>query len=463
MRIRVKNLGVIKQAEMELGKLTIINGSNNSGKTYVTYAIFGFLDFWHNEFQYPIDIDFVKTLNLNGSVSINLTEQVKKASNVIANACKEYTKKLSRVFAAQTKLFENSSFEIDIENEEVMIPDGSYDQEIRTRSGKNAIFTLKKEENHNEIIVTLLSDEDDMVLPTIIIQNTIGDFVRRILFDNILPFAFIASAERTGATIFRKELDFARNRLLKRLGRDEGIDPIKLLKKERSDYALPVEMNVDYARDFESLSKNASYISKNFSEILEKFSTIIGGDYQVSKNNELHFVPKNAKVKLTMDESSSAVRSLSLIGFYLRHSANKDDLLIIDEPELNLHPENQRKVARLIAALVNSGIKVFITTHSDYIIKELNTLIMLNSEKKYIKNIMEEEGYSNKELLNIEDIRVYVASESLIKLESNTRARKYQTMIPAPINIEQGIEVFSFDQSIEEMNRIQENILFGGE
>ena len=58
---------------------------------------------------------------------------------------------------------------------------------------------------------------------------------------------------------------------------------------------------------------------------------------------------------------------------------------MIDEPELNLHPDNQRRIARLLARLVNLGIKVFITTHSSYIIKELNTLIMLNRDEPHLK------------------------------------------------------------------------------
>ncbi len=41
--------------------------------------------------------------------------------------------------------------------------------------------------------------------------------------------------------------------------------------------------------------------------------------------------------------------------------------------ELNLQLENQRRVARLFARLINVGVKVFVTTHSDYIVKELNT------------------------------------------------------------------------------------------
>ena len=43
MKISVENLGVLKQAEFELGDLTIICGSNNTGKTYATYALYGFL------------------------------------------------------------------------------------------------------------------------------------------------------------------------------------------------------------------------------------------------------------------------------------------------------------------------------------------------------------------------------------------------------------------------------------
>ena len=46
MKVTLKNLGLLKQAEFTLGDLTIICGSNNMGKTYATYALFGFLYFW---------------------------------------------------------------------------------------------------------------------------------------------------------------------------------------------------------------------------------------------------------------------------------------------------------------------------------------------------------------------------------------------------------------------------------
>jgi predicted ATPase len=43
MHITVKNLGALKQASFEPGDMTIICGRNNTGKTYATYAMYGFL------------------------------------------------------------------------------------------------------------------------------------------------------------------------------------------------------------------------------------------------------------------------------------------------------------------------------------------------------------------------------------------------------------------------------------
>lgn len=48
MKIRVRNLGMLKQDELELGNLTTICGDNNGGKTYIAHALFGFLSLWRS-------------------------------------------------------------------------------------------------------------------------------------------------------------------------------------------------------------------------------------------------------------------------------------------------------------------------------------------------------------------------------------------------------------------------------
>ena len=68
------------------------------------------------------------------------------------------------------------------------------------------------------------------------------------------------------------------------------------------------------------------------------------------------------------------VKELSPLVFHLRYFAQPNELLIIDEPEMNLHPTAQVQILEFLAILANKGINVLITTHSPYIIDHLGNL-----------------------------------------------------------------------------------------
>ena len=88
---------------------------------------------------------------------------------------------------------------------------------------------------------------------------------------------------------------------------------------------------------------------------------------------------------------------------------------------------------------------------------------MLNQDQPYLKHIAEEEGYRTEELISAEKIKVYIAEEVNMKLEGNKTKTKCQTLTPAKIDPEMGIEARSFDTTIETMNRIQAAIVWGEE
>jgi len=461
MKISIKNLGAIKQAEFTLGNLTIICGSNNTGKTYATYALFGFLSFWRDAFSIKIPEADVRQLLNDGSIELDINDYVKNARKILKNGCKAFTELLPTVFASSEKHFSDSEFMVDLDLSDIH-PSPTFERTMG--AAKTQLFSISKKLDSPIVIISLLVDKEKVKIPQDIINKIVGEALKEIIFGHLFPHPFIASAERTGAAIFRKELNFARNRLLEQMSTmEKEINPFELLTKVYADYALPVKTNVDFTRQLEGLAKKDSFIAKQHPELLNDFASIIGGHYLVTKNDELYYVPNGKRIKLTMDESSSAVRSLLDIGFYLHHVASPGDLLMVDEPELNLHPENQRRVARLFSRLVNIGIKVFITTHSDYIIKELNTLIMLNHNKSRLKEIAATEGYRKDELLSADKVKVYIAEEALVKLNGGQRKTLCQTLTAADIDAKMGIEAPSFDKTIEEMNRIQEEIVWGGE
>jgi predicted ATPase len=454
MKIKVKNLGALKQAEFTLGELTIICGGNNTGKTYATYALFGFLFTWRQILAIEINDNKIQQLLADGVIHLDIQEYVKQAEQIVFKACQVYTQQLPQIFAAQAKRFKKTEFQVNLDIKNI-----TFASQFQSTLGSANVelFSMTKREDSRELVVTLLVEKEKAKIPNEILKKTIADALKHIIFAEIIPRPFIASAERTGAAIFRKELNFARNRLLEQMGKgNNNIHPIELLFKAYQDYALPIKTNVDFTRELETIVKKSSFLAEKHPDILADFADIIGGQYTVTRNDELYYEPNGKRLKLSMDESSSAVRSLLDIGFYLKHEAQIGDLLMIDEPELNLHPENQRRVARLFARLVNLGIKVFITTHSDYIIKELNTLIMLNHDKPHLKRIAEEEGYREVELISSNKIKVYIAEEV-----GKTKTNKCQTLTPADIDPEMGIEARSFDTTIETMNRIQEAIVWG--
>lgn len=469
MKIRLKNFGILKQAEFELGDITIICGENNTGKTYAAYALFGFLSTWRRNIDLiksaRISEKAIKNLLNDGTVQIDFVEYVvKNAEAILAKICKVYTQSLSEIFAAPKDRFQDSRFQISLNLDTLPETVRSMSFKIKVGSQNRPFFAISTMKRNAQLEISLLGEKQEVNISESRVRRLINYTVNKIIFEKFFPDTYIASTERTGAAIFRKELDFARNRLLKEMSRaDDDVDPRDLLFRSYQDYALPVEKNVEFTRNLGKVAKHKSFLLEEYPGVLEKFAEIIGGFYKVDRSGELRFHPKGKRLRLTMGESSSSVRSMLDIGFYLRHAAEVGDLLIIDEPELNLHPENQRRIARLFASLANLGVKILITTHSDYIVKELNTLIMLNHDEPHLKRIAKAEGYASSELIDPKKIKAYVAEEALIQIEGNKKKSRCHTLVEADISPQLGIEVQSFDRTINKMNEIQESIIWRDE
>ncbi len=88
---------------------------------------------------------------------------------------------------------------------------------------------------------------------------------------------------------------------------------------------------------------------------------------------------------------------------------------------------------------------------------------MLKAGTKYSRKVMERFEYIDNELLLPQQVRVYSAGENLVKMQGRKKKTKVITFTYCDIDPNLGIEVKGFDDSIIEMNQIQEDILFGGD
>ncbi len=88
--------------------------------------------------------------------------------------------------------------------------------------------------------------------------------------------------------------------------------------------------------------------------------------------------PEGWEKDLPLMNASSMVSELAPVVLYLRHVVRPGNLLIIEEPESHLHPAMQVEFVRQLALAVKSGIRILITTHSEWVLEELANLVRLS-------------------------------------------------------------------------------------
>ncbi|MEZ9418097.1 AAA family ATPase, partial [Vibrio sp. 10N.286.49.E1] len=116
-------------------------------------------------------------------------------------------------------------------------------------------------------------------------------------------------------------------------------DLLGKLYSEKSRLPTPVNDNVQDIRDIAKAKENNSVISETNPEVLEILDKINGGNF-VLDENEIRFVQKDNGKSYSIGSTSSSIKSIFLIDLIIRHKIDKGEIILIDEPELNLHPDN---------------------------------------------------------------------------------------------------------------------------
>ncbi len=97
---------------------------------------------------------------------------------------------------------------------------------------------------------------------------------------------------------------------------------------------------------------------------------------------QFFYKPDGWENALPLMNTSSMVSELAPVILYLRHVVQPGETLIIEEPESHLHPAMQVEFTRQIAALIHAGIRVIVTTHSDWVLETLANLVRLSELPK---------------------------------------------------------------------------------
>lgn len=404
INIAVENFGPIEKAEIDLRPLTVFVGESNTGKTYLAALIYALQRIFEGIPRTPWSY-----YNTSRFDPIYHSQPADLSTQTLLEETQEAIKKLADTDQAfkfsdlpkwvRDRLKSGSAHSEVLEAELKRCFDFEDVSELEkfTKGQEEAMKVSFEVQEENQTLWSLCFYDsgsginiDKCINKDIVLRSEDRDIFQRALNvkDKGIPFRFLM---QKSATSFY--LPAARSGIMETRG---------IITSSLIDLATPggsehftkdstfSGMIADFLKHINNYKEREIYPS----EIVEVSKTlenkVLRGEIETYRPTEVgdlqfRYRPRKAEQSLPMSRSSSMVSELAPLVLFLRGVVKPGDTLIIEEPESHLHPRAQTQIAITLARLVRAGVRVIITTHSDWLLQQIGNLIRegeLNKQEK---------------------------------------------------------------------------------
>ncbi len=447
LTISVKDLGPLTKGTVELKPLTIFVGPSNTGKSYMAAAIWAVVRaFGWDDRPLPGGIrpakSFRRALRFGRSTQSGTqfeeTEVLKALQDWMEQQNNQYSDSPRFITAdlpeeVRKAIDQSTRQSLEIIRTEVIdhLRQAYGDDSGFARNGRTADFSVIIQRDSPLLNMGIQLDDQKRSMPSFdvstatiswpedeawqlglgldndgmeaLLLNLRMSATRRIS-DGLPPNSFYLPAARSGIAQAHKVLAAALVRQSSRIG------------IERINIPTLPGMTTEFLGNLLSLDRRLGRRRTHgaFKDAIEFIETdVLCGSIDLDESAglptpEIVYLPGypgSPTGKYNLDHTSSMVSELAPVVLFLKYLINQGDLLILEEPESHLHPAAQRQLARGIVRLVNTGVKVIITTHSDTFVSQINNLLALSQASK---DLVAERGFEAADLLRQEQVGAYL-------------------------------------------------------
>ena len=378
MRLKLQNIGIVESADINVDGITLIAGQNDSGKSTVgkvLYALIRGMNIDEDRFNSSKN-EFVrnKIRDIRNLILRN------KFSEINDNEIQE--KFISNFLNDEKSFFGRSIFRLNFDN-----PDSILDLQHELSSllvlfSDYTNLSLKNQLSNFiiEIIDRLtISIDSDSVLHYELdsfFENEFGNQVQNkfnkeessleIIDSDLKKIAFkdsiIFEGFNQNSNLYYDDVFFIETPI--KLGERNSLFSDKTLRDKNAYLNSKIFQN---KKEKDIFTDNDSSFEK-FTEIIKK---TINGEFIFNSKHELVF--KKSDVEFDLNNVATGIKSFGVIQLLLQNNLiNSNSLLIIDEPEVHLHPTWQVKFAEILVRLSQEfAIPIVLTSHSPYFIEAL--------------------------------------------------------------------------------------------
>ena len=389
MKLTLNNIGRIKRTTIDINGITVIGGENNTGKSTVSKALFAVLN---------------AVYDLKNTVKVTRIQSFEKIIDRILSYKNELT--LSD-FVARKKLVwkMNDSLpnNLSLKNFKEYLSSDSYLKKIIFLEKLNkedlekiyAPFTIANKEIISKIIEKSFDYEFNK--QTCNVNKSCAEIVLQIARKNIkIEF----KNKGIGETSIKN--CFISNTNVHYLDNSIMIDQMDNSYSPRSFYDYQIcshgeKMLRLMSKKTEDDVVNEIIVDKELKEVFGILNEVCPGKIVENDSMEFQYLSDN-KIAFSLENVSAGLKTFAIIKTLLTKGfLKRSDVLILDEPEIHLHPKWQVVFAKLIVLLQQKfDLKILINTHSPYFLNALEVFIdkykVVSKNCKFYLSSLDENG-----------------------------------------------------------------------
>ena len=394
VEITVKNFGPITDATINLHPLTVFVGPSNTGKTYFSTLIYALHGIFNGFPQLPGLSKHIEAFGFYSLFRWNNTEirSVLKKLNTPGRSFKfsDLPKETRDMVQAEIKDSESlhaelkRCFDLNSITELIRLKDDQRDETL--------VSLEVSQENQSLWNFNFETFKPDFTTHGSVNKNIVLQLTERLMSKEKLDiddlYIMGDPFELSSYTGNRAYLPAARSGIMQ----SHRVIASSLVERATRGGLTPLEVPTfsGIVADFMQqliLYKESEAPDEGMKHLAEAIeSDILAGQILMKSTPggypEFLYRPRAMEEEVRLTRAASMVSELAPVVLFLRGGISPGDTLMIEEPEAHLHPGAQTSIALTLAGLVRAGVRVVVTTHSDWLLKEIANLMRIGDLKR---------------------------------------------------------------------------------
>ncbi|HZG86232.1 AAA family ATPase [Paenibacillus sp.] len=430
MRLEMKNIGLLGKADIEINGLTVIAGENDTGKSTIGKVLFSiikaftrysedfaeetrksyfnmletvyfqlrkYVDFNEHEalrkeflpprifrdIEYSLDVGNFENIDLILSQKIELIKNLNLPTRIMESTVHTLLNlRSSIIYTNEKKEYIVKALKLAFMSE--------FNSEISNKYIENESLIKCTEGNNKVLEISIIKDQIDRI-----------EYFDELFFSDATyiesPLVLqMYDAISKSTAFFEEEELFTKSSIVHN----------RASKKVQIAFHLKDLINkMENAQYFKSFNKQSE---EEDIQLFNRISNLIGGDVSFKKQQRDFVYSKKSiekDINIKSGNLATGIKSFGILQLLLKAGLlNERTLIILDEPEIHLHPKWQVEYCKMIIELVKRDINILVTTHSPYILQALKVFAENSDMDENRINYYFAEKESGNNHVNIENI-----------------------------------------------------------